>query len=837
MAYTSSPVEFNSFSKGLNTDSSPLNYQPGSASSLTNFNLNLDGTVSRRLGYSRVLVDYSELEAIYQDGGDSWYAVGAMYTGEDVRDTVKSGAQTFLWGGAGPSGEDYIVVSFQPLSGNIVFQRLTEAGLVRVPCTDTNDVLGDPTRPAIFTSSDTTPSVDFTVIGSKLVAVASLGWVYLAEFDGIRVNWSRDTLKVRDVWGVNDVTVGGVDLNEEVQVRPQIVYTNSQAESDTLGRHWYNLFNQGWGDLSTPDDSETESFPFSQFNTKYISLYGAGNAGTWPANSDVLTEYLYPKTDSTTGSKTVDRYHAEDMIRGKSDSRKAPRGHFVIDLLDRGVSRQANFDKVKDVAIGRGATLVGPWLDGLKEIDSNSILDGPSTVASAAGRVWYAGFGNTLTNAFSGAPDLSKLVLFSQLASNDSNALKCYQQGDPTSKEDADIVDTDGGFIVIQEAEGINKIVEFGTGVLVFAANGVWSVAGTDTAGFTATGYEVSKVSTFGCIVGSSVAVAGDKVFYLSGSGLRAVVKTELGTLASTDVSTGLIGEHISNFNVWQLNTFKGSYAERDNKVYFNYLTSVGSEELIFDLNLNAFYKHEILEGSDTPNALLLQTLPLPQVFSNTAGREVVIGADEVLVGGEQVVSGFKSGSSKDTPVGLLKLIYQRDYNNNRYQLGFGVEGITFNDWEVFPTYVDNNLFTVPTPEDAEAHLVTGYLTGGDTQRNKSVPYLTTLFNKTETGFEEDVLGDLYPANPSSCLIQAQWEWATSATSGRWGREFQAYRHKRYYIPESGADQYEDGHSVVTTKNKIRGKGRALSFKMTTEPDKDCQILGWSMNLGIGDAV
>ena len=149
---------------------------------------------------------------------------------------------------------------------------------------------------------------------------------------------------------------------------------------------------------------------------KRQSLYGAGNAGTWPANSDVLTEYLYPKTDSTTGSKTVDRYHAEDMIRGKSDSRKAPRGHFVIDLLDRGVSRQANFDKVKDVAIGRGATLLGPWLDGLKEIHSNSILDGPSTVASAAGRVWYAGFGNTLTNAFSGATDLSKLILFSQLA-------------------------------------------------------------------------------------------------------------------------------------------------------------------------------------------------------------------------------------------------------------------------------------------------------------------------------------------------------------------------------------------------------------------------------------
>jgi len=35
----------------------------------------------------------------------------------------------------------------------------------------------------------------------------------------------------------------------------------------------------------------------------------------------------------------------------------------------------------------------------------------------------------------------------------------------------------------------------------------------------------------------------------------------------------------------------------------------------------------------------------------------------------------------------------------------------------------------------------------------------------------------------------------------------------------------------VTTKNKIRGRGRALSLKFSTEPQKDCQILGWSADM------
>lgn len=84
----------------------------------------------------------------------------------------------------------------------------------------------------------------------------------------------------------------------------------------------------------------------------------------------------------------------------------------------------------------------------------------------------------------------------------------------------------------------------------------------------------------------------------------------------------------------------------------------------------------------------------------------------------------------------------------------------------------------------------------------------------------------------SSCLVQAQWEWTTSADSGRWGTEFQAYRFRQPFLTNSG-DSISYAYSVITTRNKIRGKGRALSLKFRTEPGKDLKLLGWNLEIGM----
>ena len=91
--------------------------------------------------------------------------------------------------------------------------------------------------------------------------------------------------------------------------------------------------------------------------------------------------------------------------------------------------------------------------------------------------------------------------------------------------------------------------------------------------------------------------------------------------------------------------------------------------------------------------------------------------------------------------------------------------------------------------------------------------------------------------NQSSCLVQAQWDWANSVNSGKWGKEFQAYKLLRPYIPSGVDDPFDYGDGVIVTKNKLRGSGKCLSLKITSESGKDMQLLGWGMPLTMSDTI
>lgn len=92
------------------------------------------------------------------------------------------------------------------------------------------------------------------------------------------------------------------------------------------------------------------------------------------------------------------------------------------------------------------------------------------------------------------------------------------------------------------------------------------------------------------------------------------------------------------------------------------------------------------------------------------------------------------------------------------------------------------------------------------------------------------------PHYTSSCLVQSRWDWTDSAASNKWGAAFQAYRPSRYYFT-SDEDGSDGGSNIITSKTKLRGRGRVLSLKMETEPGKDCQLLGWSTVMGVNGSV
>jgi hypothetical protein len=82
---------------------------------------------------------------------------------------------------------------------------------------------------------------------------------------------------------------------------------------------------------------------------------------------------------------------------------------------------------------------------------------------------------------------------------------------------------------------------------------------------------------------------------------------------------------------------------------------------------------------------------------------------------------------------------------------------------------------------------------------------------------------------PSSCLLEARWDWADGPVSGKIGNTQEVYRYKRPLLHPLPDEQIDTGNPLIVTKTKIRGKGRALNLKFTSPPGYDCQLLGWSI--------
>jgi hypothetical protein len=272
-----------------------------------------------------------------------------------------------------------------------------------------------------------------------------------------------------------------------------------------------------------------------------------------------------------------------------------------------------------------------------------------------------------------------------------------------------------------------------------------------------------------------------------------------------------------------------GYYEEQENRIRWlfssdedyagsNYLNRY-NRELVFDLTLQSFYPNTISPlASDSPYCS--GYAPVPTFSNQTGDNAVVAGNDtvEVVSEDEVIVAGAETINRVEIPLFLI------------------TKGTTFS----FATY-NNTTFTdwVSADDvgvDYLSYLNTGYDTMGDLMRQKQTPYVVAHFDRTEDGFT-DVGGMLVPDNQSSCNLQAQWSWSDSSGSGKWGSTNQIYRYRRLYTPDSAEDDYDWGESVITTKNKIRGRGKVLSLYFTSTTGKDMRLLGWGVMIEGGARV
>ena len=596
--------------------------------------------------------------------------------------------------------------------------------------------------------------------------------VYI-EFDDATTTFSTTqiNIQIRDFDGVAD----GLAIDQ----RPTFL----------TATHRYNLKNQGWPNsfscfqLENGDSAPLVTDPIQHTYNK-LSFY--------PSNADIIH---LAKSTASNFIEGIGSYSPWFLRKLNVGNTQAPRGRFILDAFVR------NRTAASGVA-------------GIPTVTYNSR---PSATAFFAGRVFYAG----MTDG-----DLVGTIYFSQLLTDVDRAGNCYQEQDPTAEQLNSLLATDGGAIEIPDVGRIYKLIPFERGIVVVADNGVWEIVSSDTTGFTATSFFIRFVTNTGAIAPGTITAIEGGVSYWADSGIYLLSPDEVtGTLSATNLTLNTIQTDYLNIPEVSRLYARGFYDAETNKLIWLYkedLTKIESnyqfDKLLFlDITLSAFYTYTLgFEGSTPPivcGIVKKQGLGIAdEVF------DIVLGADDVVLGSDDVVHTQTNGISSGTSA--IKLITALNATISTRSLVFSeFRSRSFVDWEDF--------YGAGSGVDYTSKMVTGYQILGEAARNKQVQYYIPHFERTEQNFLTSG-SDLVFDYPSGCTMQVRYDFTSTSAAGKWSATFEGYKLKVPYFA-SGAGVFDYSYEVISTKNRVRGTGRALQFSITSQEGKDIRLLGWDV--------
>ncbi len=706
-------VQVNQFVGGLNTEANPLSFPENASIDESNVELTTRGTRVRR------------------DGFDAEASYVVVDTGVTYSTSAKLGRSQFRWENpGGDTSRHFLVVQI----GNYLAVHDADAAAI------SSSVLYS------FTFNSSTYSTDFSYasVDGNLVVATGLKTPTVLSFNGTTVTKTDITLLVRDLWGV-EATVSSKTLTDPdyISFRP----------STTNKEHTYNLRNQTFARPRIEGDADTQNLidPIAEF----VAI-----SSVYPSNSDAITAFLVADPNKTT-NRTVERFNANSMYGTPPGTSQAPKGYFIIDALDRGASRNAQEALLRARNPSLSVTV--------STLAADSTPGGPNVTASYAGRAWFAGFSGVVTGGDSKSPHLDSYIFFSRLVQSKSDIARCYQEGDPTSNIDPDVVETDGGFIKIEGIGVIKALVAIEASLFVLADNGVWRIVGKDENSFVATEYSVSKVTTDGCFSAQSVVPVPGGVFYWGEDGIYLISISQQGSWASQNITRTTVQTLYTGLSADDKRSVVGYYDAVDPSVRWMYGNGLqlrqGISELVFNLKFQAFTLNDI------------------GAVSSIFGPLTAVGGVNRVRPNLSVVYPKRSFYSIIvTPSPTLR------YTFGGYQIG------TIMDW-ISKGGID-------TP----AYILAGAVNKGSARLRKDVPYLTVFLEQNDN---------------ASMFVQTQWDWTTNSLTHRWSTQRQAYRPARV----------DTGYTMVTTRNRVRGGGKAVAFKFSSETNKTFHLYGWEFNL------
>ena len=539
-------------------------------------------------------------------------------------------------------------------------------------------------------------------------------------------------------------------------------------------------------------DAAIASLGSSTGSTKIATYFSA--TGKYPANNQV----------PAIGKDSSNNFSATELNKVEFGNTSAPKGHFIMKAFDRDYATVSGISSTE--------------LSALREQDTTR----PTTVCSAFGRVWFSGTSDQATQG---------KVFFSQIAGDISGYERCYQQNDPTSEDVSDVLDTDGGVIVIHNSGTIVSLVEAFSGVLILCANGVWLVSGTEQVGFTATGYQVQKITDIGCISRDSVVFADGVVLYWSDAGIYALAPNQQGYPVATSMTQSTIQSFYNAIPDALKRYCEGTYAPREKIVYWMYGDDVEKPHrkrffLAYNTELNAFIPYAEVETQSLTATYGTTSYPTSFVskgyFTDVTYQDPVVDSSGAVVTdsfGATVYTEYTLAAEDQpslkvlttVPTDLGQILQFSEFNNTSYK-DYGTETYT--------SFVE-----------------TGSITGGDMMRNKQAQYIVNHFERTEDGYVLDSNGNVSLANQSSCYVRSKWDWTSTANAGKWSNAQQAYRLKHLYMPFSVSDTFDYAYDVVSTKLLLRGNGYAFRLRYESDADKAFKLLGYGLPVTMESTV
>lgn len=574
-------------------------------------------------------------------------------------------------------------------------------------------------------------------------------------------------IKIRDFNGIDDGTA------------------NDNRPSTLSSEHLYNLRNQGWPTefscflIENGDSDPVITDPVSHTKNK---------VGFYPARSDIIH---FAKSTAANFSTSVGSYSPWALQKQNFGNTESPKGRFILDAFRRDRSAAS----------------------GVSGLSTTTYDSRPSACAFFAGRVWYSGMTDE---------DLVGTVYFSQVLTSLDNIGKCYQDQDPTAEQLNSLLSTDGGVIEIPDAGKIYAMVPYERSLVVVADNGIWQIIGSEDTGFTATTYGIRYVTNVGAISLKSVVSIPAGVVYLADSGIFALSANEVGALTAQNISDNVISEYYKTLSNTAKRRAQAFYDRETNKLLWlistdDSVTRYKYNEILFlDLNIQAYYRYSVSD-LDTNTPFISGVMQRSSVSLAEITYDVVLGSDDVVLGANDVVQTTELDGLTSTEAALKLLTFTQ--SGGALDITFSeFNNRNFIDWES----ADD------TGVDYESVLITGYQLLGEAARDKQVKFWTLHFERTE----QNVLtsgDDLVFDFPSAATCRVRHDFTSSSSAQRWSNRFNGYRLKVPYLLEAGPFDYS--YDVISTKNRIRGHGKAVQFEVRSETGKDIRLLGWDLTM------